>query len=558
MEFYNIENANNSYSDGGSDYGYAGYADMTGGDIDEVKTDSRTHGMARVEQNVVVLRNIRRSKYDEQDETIAELSNRLHPMALEIKVDVPRLEDVGLQTQIGVYYPNFGNGFFHWIHSGKNKMIDFSKFENKKKVYYVVNGYEQYVDEYDSSIQTVMDNGPFFSKTPIVSRSFFKIWEILHYYDLINTSTSSKTLCVSNYPGALVQAVSYFREKYKIKSNTSNTCLKLEPEENDVYADDYSQTYAELDDKFFSSNKAITVKTHKLDSADSIKKLDAADSDLIIAEGGYNYTDENIQEQRSQFLIFAEIVTAISSQKKGGSLILKMFEMFTELSYKFIVLLKHFYSKVYIMKPLMSRDIDSERYVVCKGFDGSSSKSLISKLADSMDKIKQIADSSTADSHFIIDIFPSYEITFDLRQQITSMNISITNAQYKLLNKMIEFIDGSNYHGDLYRQYRERQIELSKYWLSTFEQNKDRKDAAKLIEQAEKEEMNHLAKMNKKYVKTEKTDKTDKTSSKAAPIKAEAKAAPSKKMSRTSARSRSKSKSKPKSKARSKPKSAAI
>jgi hypothetical protein len=124
------------------------------------------------------------------------------------------------------------------------------------------------------------------------------------------------------------------------------------------------------------------------------------------------------------------------------------------------------------------------------------------------------------------------------------MNISITNAQYKLLNKMIEFIDGSNYHGDLYRQYRERQIELSKYWLSTFVET-DKKGTVKLIEQAEKEELNHLAKMNKKYVKT---DKMDKTSSKTVPVKT----APSKKMSR--ARSKSKSKSKPKSKAKAKAK----
>ena len=74
---------------------------------------------------------------------VAELDNRLRPMALEVKLDSIDLTKVepDAQVQQGVPYPQFAKGFFHWIHSGKNKTESFSKFDGKKRVYLVVNGF---------------------------------------------------------------------------------------------------------------------------------------------------------------------------------------------------------------------------------------------------------------------------------------------------------------------------------------------------------------------------------------------------------------------------------
>lgn len=180
--------------------------------------------------------------------------------------------------------------------------------------------------------------------------------------------------------------------------------------------------------------------------------------------------------------------------------------MFTNLSMKFVIILKHFYSNVYLVKPLTSRESNSERYVVCKGFkyDEKNIKDLLAKMMKALDKIAHTGDQRTADSDFFADIFPSIQIPTSLARQITSFNVSLVCSQYKVINKMIEFIDGSNYHGDAYKDYRDRQIELSKHWIEKFfpdvtDKNKAIKDTMDMIELSEKDEDNSLALMLKGY-----------------------------------------------------------
>ena len=71
---------------------------------------------------------------------------------------------------------------------------------------------------------------------------------------------------------------------------------------------------------------------------------------------------------------------------------------------------------------------------------------------------------------------------------------------------MIEFIEGSNYHGDKYRQYRERQIELSEYWASIFLSDDSIEKAHELITSSEKEENGKSARIKKGYVSVSAAD----------------------------------------------------
>ena len=487
--------------------------DMFGG------AGSKGYSKISVQQDVSVISSLRRSRYDELDDVDADLSDRLYPISIELKADADNLQkirgaDPSPVIQRGVDYPKFNNGFFHWIHSSKNKAIEFSKFEGKKKVYFIANGYEQYIDEYDESIGVT--SAKFFglakNKQDIVSRNFYKIWELIHYYDLLDTDAASiKTLNISNYPGGLIQANMLFREKYSKSSGKSDHHFYLKIN-SDTEKDDYSDKYEEQDSKFFSTaNKSsITPIKDDINSASSIKKVKSqvGDVDIIIGEGGYDWNDENTQEQLSQFTIFSEIITAINTQKKGGSFILKVYEMFTELSFKFVSILKYMYDKVFIVKPLMSRDSSSEKYLVCKGFKGDKDNQTVTKLTEVLDYIGKTSESKTSSSDFFVNIYPDYVIDPLLRSQIISSNISFTNSQFNLINKMVKFIEGTNYHGDLYRQYKERQIRLSIHWINVFlKETTKREDAVsaakKLIEQSEKEEINKLTILQKKTVKTD-------------------------------------------------------
>ena len=51
------------------------------------------------------------------------------------------------------------------------------------------------------------------------------------------------------------------------------------------------------------------------------------------------WIDENYQEQEAYKLILGEIITAFKVQEKGGSFVLKLFEIYTDISIKMISIL---------------------------------------------------------------------------------------------------------------------------------------------------------------------------------------------------------------------------
>jgi len=76
-------------------------------------------------------------------------------------------------------YPKFSLGFQHFIHQSKTKMEITKDFEGKKQIYYIINKFERYVDDYESDINNV--SKAYFDIEPkpnILSRAFYKIWEL--------------------------------------------------------------------------------------------------------------------------------------------------------------------------------------------------------------------------------------------------------------------------------------------------------------------------------------------------------------------------------------------
>ena len=81
---------------------------------------------------------------------------------------------------------------------------------------------------------------------------------------------------------------------------------------------------------------------------------------MVTADGGFDWDDENFQEQEAYQLILGESIAALRVQNKKGSFILKLFETFTVASLKIIYLVSSFYEESYICKPLFSRSATTE------------------------------------------------------------------------------------------------------------------------------------------------------------------------------------------------------
>jgi hypothetical protein len=236
----------------------------------------------------------------------------------------------------------------------------------------------------------------------------------------------------------------------------------------------------------FNDNEDDNEDTSKLNGKNismngSLKDYSSNDKfNLIIGHSGIDWDKNNIQEQSIGLDILRTINICLNNLDKNGNLILRMYETFTKLSIKYLMVLSELFEDVHIIKPLTSRNSEGEKYVICQNFK---SNDKFKKELNS--KINLIESKCNYSKRVMIeDIFTDIKIPNELFVRMISYNSLVINQHYKTVNKIMEFIDGLNYHGELYAYYRDRQIELSQYWNSTFLGKKIvniRKDTSKLI-----------------------------------------------------------------------------
>jgi len=130
-------------------------------------------------------------------------------------------------------------------------------------------------------------------------------------------------------------------------------------------------------DYFLKSHPNIYIETGA-DKTGNILSMDnflhcrakyGSSMDLITGDGGFDFSaDFNNQETNITQLLFAQMCYALCLQKHGGSFVLKFFDCFMEHTVDILYILSAFYETVYITKPKTSRYANSEKYVVCKNF----------------------------------------------------------------------------------------------------------------------------------------------------------------------------------------------
>jgi 23S rRNA U2552 (ribose-2'-O)-methylase RlmE/FtsJ len=371
-------------------------------------------------------------------------------------------------------FPRFEYGFHHFIHQGKHFFGDFIKsFEGKKQVWRVLNKYETNIDNYKESISDVTKEYFDLKAQPeILSRAFYKLWEILMCFNLIDLNNDKFVSAhLAEGPGSFIQATNFWRDLFCKKNASKNDkyyAITLHPE---------GKSYVpEIDKKFIayyekeSPKRFFQHKTYTKQEAGGDPMKDNGEigqkCDLITADGGFENVNENLQEQESFRLIISEVINAIKLQKKGGNFVCKMFETFTNTSMKIISMLSALYEDVYFIKPLTSRISNSEKYAVCLKFkyadDDKEFKMILSKLEDihkTMHENKSL---------FVVGLFSEYRIPRDFVTCITSMNILFSNLQLKIINKSVSFLRKEIYSGDEYYDSRDEQIKATKYWIETF------------------------------------------------------------------------------------------
>jgi 23S rRNA U2552 (ribose-2'-O)-methylase RlmE/FtsJ len=371
--------------------------------------------------------------------------------------------------------PLFSLGFHSFIHRTKNAMSITEKLETKNKFYYIVNPFEHNINDYDKDI--AHESEIFLNKPNILSRAFYKMWEMLYIFDIANSKDGMTMVGLAEGPGSFIQAFVEFREKYFEPSNDTIYTLTINSENttniNKEMVESINTRYDNMitvmkttkGNKTGGAKNAKETKTlvsngdlTKVSTIDYLKANIKKKADLITADGGFEWKNENYQEQEAYPLILGEIISAISIQAKGGSFVLKVFETFTINTIKLIYILASFYEECYIYKPFFSRATNSEKYIICKGFK---------------DNVKQLhvleeALKKCETKEFINDMFPNLVLKDEDLNIFKYININIANTQQIMINNLVVYIKSNNYFGDMYHDYRDKQIKANKWWIETF------------------------------------------------------------------------------------------
>lgn len=438
-----------------------------------------------------------------------ETYNNFYPLCFEL----PQLTTNIFKTTMNcdfsnnIDYPGFEHGFHHFIHQSKNNMGEVTKdFEGKKKVWRVLNKFESSIDNYNKSISDMTREFFNLDKKPnILSRAFYKLWEIFMYYDIIDLDKDKFTSAhLAEGPGSFIQATIMYRDmfgKKGISKNDKYYSITIHPEGRS-YVPEMDKSFIDFYEKE-NPKRVFMQKTYSKQKAGKYDDRCTGDltdpktfkifggeikgkCDLVTADGGFENLNENLQEQEGYRLILSEIINAIQVQAQGGSFICKLFETFTTTSMKIISILRDLYENIYFVKPLTSRPSNSEKYVVCTKFKYNENNKEYKSILETLENLLELMHKNK--SLNVVGIFNKFSVPKDIKNTITNMNIIISNYQIKNVNEIITFVKGNVYSGEEYYNKRDNQIDGAKYWTDLFyiDPNNFDKNKKKLINMKEK------------------------------------------------------------------------
>lgn len=290
-------------------------------------------------------------------------------------INVIREENINLLYNTNMYYIN--KTLRNYNHKIKKEIDNDPVLWEKTKKY--LNPYEYINQPYIINSFSVCSYKP-------ISRSFFKMIEILNHYNF-KLPNNMKSFHLAEGPGGFIEALSYYR------NNIQDIYYGMTLIDKNPSIPKWKKNVQSLSNKNVILEYGID-KTGNLYNKNNliyIYKKYKHSIDFITGDGGFDFSlNFNNQEENSLNLLFCQILFAISIQKKEGSFVLKVFDTYSSLSLELLYLLNYLYSEIYILKPVTSRPANSEKYIICLNFKMVENiDNIIEKMISQYDKINK-------------------------------------------------------------------------------------------------------------------------------------------------------------------------
>jgi hypothetical protein len=104
---------------------------------------------------------------------------------------------------------------------------------------------------------------------------------------------------------------------------------------------------------------------------DDISDIDTSTQyDFVVINGAVKDTDSSVDQGNVFPMLLREVFTALYCQEPGADMILRMFGTTHKPSIQLIDMLSRLYENVSLFKPHVSRDYSTEKYLICRKFNG--------------------------------------------------------------------------------------------------------------------------------------------------------------------------------------------
>ena len=309
-----------------------------------------------------------------------------------------------------------------------------------------------------------------------ISRSYYKMWEILQNFKIIDKKTDKsdktdkKKIYIANLaegPGGFMEAIYNFNKKY---TNNSDYYYGITIKPYNQYVPDWNK----LIKIFGNENKNINniditygnLYIHE-DVNQYINKLKDKKIEIVTADGGFDYSaDFNGQEINSCQIIYSEVIIGINLLIKGGSMICKIFDIFSITTIRILYIIYNLFESVHIFKPDTSRPANSEKYIVCLNYLDNISEN---KKKEFLEVIKEwyTLNENNKNSDKIINIDLDIKIPGAFLHSINNFNELYMNRQLLYLENTLKISDGLDKNEFI--KLKNKQINIAKDWCTKYD-----------------------------------------------------------------------------------------
>jgi 23S rRNA U2552 (ribose-2'-O)-methylase RlmE/FtsJ len=252
------------------------------------------------------------------------------------------------------------------ISNSKNKISDFSNVEEWEIRKKITNPYE--------AVFSGEDNFPSLAKVQPLSRSYFKMIEMLGVINFFTqTRTSLTTAHICEGPGGFVQHVV---EQAANKIPSKVFAMTLKPTRSHIpgwrRSIHFIKKYPQIQLEYGADDTGnVLIPENQADFCTKVYK--AGGADLFTADGGFDFSvDYKNQELMAFPLLLASFTMGLNSLKVGGVMIIKLFDIYARATQDLFLGSATFFESFTIYKPATSRPCNSERYFIGRGFIGMS------------------------------------------------------------------------------------------------------------------------------------------------------------------------------------------